>query len=802
MLWILGACILLFLTYRAIYSERDDARYYFISECREKKAAAEAEGTVERLQRKTGGGAADRTEIYLRKCRIRIGEKTYAVRRLLVIADASGDAHEEDARMYGAADEEAKEDGDIKPGDQIYLTGDVSEFQTSTNPGQFDRRAYYKEKGIYYQFSLERMQEVKRGGDSPASVLYALRERIRHVYERCLPQKEAGLVSAMILGDKSLLDINIRELYQENGIGHLLAISGLHVTILGMAFWGLLRKMGIPLPVSVPVSICVLWGYGEMTGFSISTCRAVLMMVLLLAAPLVGRTYDRRSALAFSALVILLQKPFSLFSCSFLLSFGAVAGVDLLFPAMEMLSRGGGAYQREQKRRRRQWAKELRARGRIDKLRVWLVGKGEAIWNMFLVSLSVQLMTLPIMLYFYFEIPVYGIFLNLLVVPTASLVVLLAFLGGVAGCAFLPLGKFLLGSVYLLLRFYEMLCRLFQRLPGYIQILGRPDGIKIALYYLMLLPAAALILWMYRRREKKKPCTAALIILVFPGLVFLPHPAKEFQMTMLDVGQGDCIYIHSPSGGDYLMDGGSTSVSEVGIYRIIPFLKSRGVRKLDGILMTHSDEDHMNGLLQVMEQAERGGIQVERLMLPDVLNVTERDMQMRKAASEKGIPVILLSEGMCWREGPLQMTCLNPVRHFDIEDVNAGSVTLSVSLGDFSCLLTGDLQGEGEEHVREILLRQREYYNLPERYTVLKTAHHGSKNSSDGEFLRLVSARLALISCGRNNRYGHPHDELLERLDAAGCQVLRTDQSGAISLRLQGTRLTAEEYCDSRDKYE
>lgn len=801
MLWILGACILLFLSYRAIHSEKDDARYFFILECRGRTAEAEAEGIVERIQEKAGRDGAARAEISLKKCRVQTGGHKYTVRRLLVMCESADMVRRKEERREDDAPEAAEgEKSDIRPGDRLYLKGDLSEFPEATNPGQFDRRVYYREKGIIYQFSAERIEVTEWGESSLSAALYSLREKIRCVYERCLPQKEAGIVSAMILGDKSLLDIGIRDLYQENGIGHLLAISGLHVTILGMAFWGLLRMMGIPIVFSVPVSICVLLAYGELTGFSISTSRAVLMMILLLASRLAGRTYDRRSALAFSALVILLQNPFALFSCSFLLSFGTVAGMEILLPAANALVYGGEAYQREQKRRRRQWERESRAKGWSGSLHVWLAERKSALFSMFLISLSVQLMTLPILLYFYYEIPIYGIILNLLVLPPASLVVLLAFLGGAAGCIFLPVGRLLLGSVYWLLRLYEMLCRLFQRFPGYIQILGRPAGWKIAVYYLFLLAGAAVIIFLYRRREHQKPFAAAFMILIFPCLLFVPHPAKEFQMTMLDVGQGECIYIHSPSGGDYLVDGGSTSVSKVGEYRILPFLKSRGVRRLNGIFMTHSDEDHMNGLLEVIGQAGRGGICVDRLLLPDIAAVAERDIKIRTAAAKKGIPVVLLSDGMCWQEGQMRLICLNPVRGFDSEDINAGSVTLSLRHGDFFCLLTGDLQGEGEEHVRELLSRRRKYYGLPERYTVLKTAHHGSKNSSDEEFLRLVSARMALISCGRDNRYGHPHSELLERLTTSGYQILRTDQSGAVSLSLQGTRLTVDEYCAAKNK--
>lgn len=765
--------IVVFLLYRAFYSARDDVRYYIFQGIWEETAEAEVIGQVDYLQLRQGQDESVSTSIYLKKCKIFLKKekKNFYLKRLLVYCDNKVD---------------------LEPGNRIHIQGDIKEFTVPSNPGQFDQKTYYKEKGIYYQFQSERYQII----DSRYSVwqknLYGIREKMAGVYQVSLPEKEGGIITAMILGDKSLLDMDIKKMYQENGIGHLLAISGLHITILGMALYRLLQRMGVPIKGCVLFCILVLLCYGRMTDFSISTSRAVIMMILFLAAQWIGRTYDMKSALAFSGIWILFQKPFALFSCSFLLSFGAMAGIGIILPVLNCLVYGGEEKQREKKRRRNRWEKEMTANYRFGKVAVSCCRLRDQVVSMFLTSMSVQLMTLPVLLYFFFEIPLYGIVINLFVIPLASFVVLLAFAGGSMGCLCLPLGKLLLGSVYYLLRFYEEVCRFFQHLPGQIQIMGRPSVWKIILYYIGLSGLLVIIWWRVEQKgEVSHRFLAGFLVL---GLLFYPIGQTGFQMTFLDVGQGDGVFIRSASEGIILLDGGSSSVSGVGNYRIFPFLKYSGVRRVDYMIMTHSDEDHISGLMEILKESGESGLRVENLVVPDIQNRETGFLQIIKLAQEKGVSVTSLSEGYVLRCGELSLTCLNPEQGASVKSANAGSLTLSLQYGDFSCLLTGDLEGEGEKHVEQLLKDSRRKYLLPDTYTMLKVAHHGSKNSTSQEFLQMVSPQLSLISCGKKNWYGHPHKELIERLEAENSKVFRTDQSGAVSVQIKKDRLSIWEY--------
>lgn len=765
--------IVLFLLYRAFYSARDDARYYIFQGIWEETAEAEVIGQVDHLQLRQGQDKSVSTSIYLKKCKIFLTKekKNYYLKRLLV--------------YYGNK-------VDLEPGNQIHIQGDIKEFTVPSNPGQFDQKTYYKEKGIYYQFQSERYQIIDSRYSVWQKTLYGIRDKMAGVYQISLPEKEGGIITAMILGDKSLLDMDIKKMYQENGIGHLLAISGLHITILGMALYRLLERMGVPVKGRVLLCILVLLCYGRMTDFSISTSRAVIMMILFLAAQWIGRTYDMKSALAFSGICILSQKPFALFSCSFLLSFGAMAGIGIILPVLNCLIYGGEEKQRDRKRRRHRWEKELTANYRFGKVAVSCCRLVDHTISMLLTSMSVQLMTLPVLLYFFFEIPLYGIVINLFVIPLASFVVLLAFAGGSMGCLCLPLGKLLLGSVYYLLQFYEKICRFFQHLPGQIQILGCPSVWKIILYYIGLSGLLVVIWWRVEQKgEVSHRFLAGFLVL---GLLFYPIGQTGFQMTFLDVGQGDGIFLRSASGGIILLDGGSSSVSGVGNYRILPFLKYSGVRRVDYMIMTHSDEDHISGLMEILKDSGESGLRVENLVVPDIHNRETGFLQIIKLAQEKGVSVTSLSEGYVLRYGGLSLTCLNPEQGASVKSANAGSLTLSLQYGDFSCLLTGDLEGEGEEHVEQLLKDSRRKYLLPDTYTMLKVAHHGSKNSTSQEFLQMVSPQLSLISCGKKNWYGHPHKELIERLEEENSEIFRTDQSGAVSVQIKKDRLSIWEY--------
>ncbi|MCH5268851.1 MAG: ComEC/Rec2 family competence protein [Lachnospiraceae bacterium] len=674
----------------------------------------------------------------------------------------------------------------IFPGNILQINGTLSEFQRASNPGQFDARAYYREQGIYYQLFGEETHIISNQKIKFHTAISRLQNRLSYVIDKGLPEKQAGVMKAVLLGQKSEMNRDIKTLYQQNGIGHLLAISGLHITILCMGFYRLLLLCRLSRPAAVPLTIGILYIYGAMTGFGIATSRAVIMMILFLAAELLQKSYDLLSALAVSALVILFQKPFTLFSCSFLFSYTAVLGVAIFLPLLQECIDGDEQERRTKRRKKRRRQQEIRASSSLWQL--YDLGSliTQNIHDSLLAGISIQLTTLPVILYFYYEVPVYGILLNLFVLPFISLLVLLGSVAGTVGLICLPLSRFLFGGVCVILNLYEWLCRRANALPLHTVILGQPALWQILVYYVILAIPVFL-----RMKKSKLPViwSIAVCILLLPKL----HP--NFSITFLDVGQGDGIFMQTPAGTTFLIDGGSSSENQVGTYCLLPFLKSQGISHLDYMLMTHADEDHISGQLELLELAKKSdSVSIGCVLLPKPSQTLRQEsgyQKMLQAAEKANIPVQTIYAGQIFREGELVIRCLHPPKEYESDSANAYSTTTTVEYGDTRLLLCGDLEGDGENLVTE-LLRQNST-----SFDILKVAHHGSKNSTNETFLKLVNPALAVISSGRNNRYGHPHKELLERLANEDVSVIQTAKNGAITIQCDGVKYQIFSYYDT-----
>ena len=254
---------------------------------------------------------------------------------------------------------------------------------------------------------------------------------------------------------------------------------------------------------------------------------------------------------------------------------------------------------------------------------------------------------------------------------------------------------------------------------------------------------------------------------------------------MLDVGQGDGLFLRTEGGTACLIDGGSSDIKQVGRYRILPFLKERGVGRLDYVLVTHTDGDHISGIRELLEQAgEPGGIRVETLLLSEQSAAEEAGLQLIELAAQAGTSVRQIEAGMVLADGSASISCIHPGRGSFYADKNAGSLVLRLTYGDFSILLTGDLEETGE---REIL-------DAGEELTcdVLKAGHHGSRFSTTEEWMEKAAPKLTLISCGKNNSYGHPHEETIARIREAGSGVLMTPEQGAVTIYSNGRDFWAE----------
>ena len=638
------------------------------------------------------------------------------------------------------------EDKELPPmGSFVLMEGRFYAFTHATNPGQFDGADYYRI--MRQQGRLMQAQCLAVSGSFSAfrEKLYELRTWLSLLIHASYPQEEASVMGAMLLGEKGSLDTEMKSLYQQNGIIHILAISGLHLSILGMGFYRMLKRLRVPTLVDIILSIALMYCYGVMTGMGVSVIRALIMFGLKLGAPLLGRTYDMLTAMMTAALLILVQQPLYLTHSGFLFSFGAICGIGLLPVVSE----------------------HLPSENRVLK----------ALFTGMWVSLS----TLPVYLSFYYEFPPYSIFLNLLVIPCMG-AVLVSGVAAMAAAAFLlPLGRFIALPGIWILAFYESCCNFCMKLPARQWIAGRPENWQMTVFLGILATTV-----FFARKMKRRQFFVAVILAV--GILTVRFP-NELTITFLDVGQGDCICLEEGK-RSFLIDGGSSDTKDVDVYRIVPFLKYRGISRLDAVFVTHPDSDHENGIRGMLENYDKNGIRIGMLIMPDVgeESKNEKYFSLVALAQKRGVPVKLIHAGERLESGALSLECLHPQSGYSNADTNEYSTVLRLRYGQFSALFTGDLEGEGEELVTKRM------GTAQERITLLKVAHHGSGNSTSEEFLSAIKPGIAVICAGRDNSYGHPHEETLNRLAGQGCRILQTPESGAVTVSVKGDRIRAETF--------
>lgn len=675
----------------------------------------------------------------------------------------------------------------LKAGSVISVTGSLSVPEEATNPGQFDLKSYYESLGIYYSLYAESIQLLQEGGGLKEELL-GLQIRLSGLVDSLLEPEDGEILKAMLLGDRTGLSDEMKRDYQVGGILHILAISGMHVTLLGSALLKLLQRCRLPLPVAAGLTLLLMGLYCLFTGAAASSVRALLMFAILLGAKLLRRTYDLPCAMALSAILMLLEDPTVLFYSGFQMSFCAILSVAVVWPSVswllpaqvkkpgKLVRRPGSdrkEFQRLKGRQLRRWTRYY--------IRLFL--HHGSFWLVMNVSL------LPLTAWYYYEIPIWGLIPNLLLVPLAPVLLFLG-VAGILTALLNPLaGKLVLAPAAWIMDVFHGMTEWIRSLPLASWVCGKPELWQLVLGELLLILFVVLL---DRRKkqmrqqfgkergaekekkrfQKKVSLRLAVGLLLFLLLLFV-RITSLWSLTMLDVGQGDCLLLRDRQSA-FLIDGGSSSVKEVGKYRILPCLKAEGIMCLQGIFLTHPDEDHMNGLLEVMEAVVEHTVtlRVKKLYLPCWLKGSEEAGELLTLAEKAGTKVVYLGKGDVLRTRAMKITVLAPFYEGGIRSGNSGSLVLSLQCGDFTALLTGDLEEDGER----LLLP------LDQTYDCLKVAHHGSKGSSSDSFLQQVAPELALISAPEKSRYGHPHQETLERLEKTGSKVLITRDLGALTV--------------------
>ncbi len=647
-------------------------------------------------------------------------------------------------------------------GRTVRISGIWMLYEHATNPGQFDLADYYGSRYIVGKVADCVIESKGRRQWLLREELFQLREELQERLYQALPEKEASILAKMLLGVNSGLDEEVKALYQRNGIVHILSISGLHITMIGMGVYRMLRKCTCPLLPAAVIGAVFLLLYGAMTGFGISAVRAIGMYLIRMLGEIIGRSYDLLTAAGVLLAVVLVENPRLLYHCGFLLSFASVAAVGCLYPILPL---------QEVALKKGPVPPPFIVRFIIRRFG----GILQALWT----SASISIFTMPIMLCYFYEIPVYSPLVNLLVLPFMGMVMAAGIL-----LMIVPEVSFLAGFEHIMLNGYEKVCLLFEQLPFHTWLTGRPAYWQVAVYYAGIL----LIIGLCTKRSKWWSLGIGILVVLL-GMDF----SRGTEVSFLDVGQGDCIIVMAEDRRTYLFDGGSSTERHVGEDIILPFLKYHGVLEIDGVFVSHPDQDHISGILEILEE---NLIEIKALYLPAVVDVYRNDFQeiMTSVTAEK---VINYSEGDVLKTGDIRITCLHPGRDFAGES-NDYSGCFLVEIGDmpdsesdsrklegisaeevFRVLLTGDVEGEGER----MLTKQLQERGITQIH-VLKVAHHGSRYSTSKEFLEQIDPLLAVISCGEDNSYGHPHEELLARLKDDGSMIMTTSKRGAVTVKI------------------
>jgi competence protein ComEC len=584
-------------------------------------------------------------------------------------------------------------------------------------------------------------------------VMAQLRQDIRIRLEAWLGQPQTGLAVGLLLGDKTGLDEELRERIHSLGIGHILAVSGLHVGFVLVILMTLGRLLPAPGGIRIILIGLGLACYVLLTGASPSVVRASIMAFLYAW----GRSIERRPSgwnlLAAAAIISLIINPRSLFTASFQLSFMAVAGILYLYPGLRSWVTGTRfgewAYQR----------KPLRY-----------------ICDLFLVGLGAQAGILPVMVSVFHTLSVYVLLANLAVIPLAGLVVISGLVSLSVSALWTGLAEVLANATWFFVMLIQGMVDLSAGLP-YLQIItGRPgvSAIVGVIVVISLFPYLIKPGWPRVRLR----LLAAMLILANAIVWSSGLRARDLTVTVLDVGQGDAIHVALPDGRHLLIDAGiRTPQFDQGKRVVRPYLRGRGVRRLHAAVISHPQADHLGGLSYIIEHVPVG----ELWDTPNP-HVSALYRSFKAIADSVGIPVRPLSSGDVISMGGIELFVLSP-DEFLLEThykANNASLVIKLQYGRTSMLFMGDV----EKSVETRLLTYGEFLSVD----WLKVGHHGSGTSSSAAFLEACHPYGAVISVREGNVFKHPSEEVLARLKSATQVVHRTDRDGALVMRSDGEK--------------
>ena len=661
-----------------------------------------------------------------------------------------------------------RESPDLNYGDYIRIEGKTYRPYPPTNPGQFDFRRYLERRSIYLGCSVRDEEHLKvishHRGNRVVELALRLRKRLCEKLETGMPDTPASrLLPAILLGYREGVSDQLVQYFRRTNTVHILAISGLHVGLIYLLIRTFFKAFLLPRWAVSLLAIPLLLLYMLLTGMKVPVMRATLMIVVYLLAPFFRRQADLLNTVGLAAFLILLVAPAQLFAAGFQLSFVAVISIIVFTPFLEGL---------------------LFRLFRLDVLPGqlyagpmggWPARSGRLVLASVAVSLAACAGLWPLIAYYFNIVSPITVVANIVVAFILTAAIGIGFLSAVLGFIWGAFSFCLNRLNYWILE--AMICwvKFMASIPFAYFHVRTPSPLEMGGYY------ALLLLFARGRRLNSKRVLAclgaalAVAIILFAGI---GEGGKCLEIAFLDIGQGDSAFLRLPNGATLLVDGGPRTNFDSGKYIVLPFLRSLGIKAIDVVIATHADMDHIGGLVSVI-----GDMKVKRVIMPHGRHTTWTQCRLLEMIDERGIALQLGRRGERIDVCPgVWIDILHPTEEWVGKEgvsENDRSVVIRLVYGSTSAILTGDIGGASEEEMT------RNVSGI--RSDVLKVSHHGAKSGTSKAFLWAVRPRIAVISAGRDNRYGHPAPEVVERLISMGARVYRTDRDGAVFLKSDGS---------------
>lgn len=640
----------------------------------------------------------------------------------------------------------------LAQGKYVSFSGTLEPFPRPRNPGDFDYGRYLELQDVHGVISTElNLIKVSQPKEPPGKIIdiSEIRRDLIAIIDRFHGRAQASFLNGIILGERRGISPDLKQSFVNTGTIHVLAVSGFNVGVVALIFYIFFGLWRFKKWQVILLTIVGLLFYMVLTESSPSVVRATIMACVILTSQLIESKVNIYQSLGVAALIILFLDPDQLFDVGFQLSFAAVISIVYFYPKFESLI--------------------SRIPHKIGKIRAV-----DYLLKLFAVSLAAQIGTLPFTAYYFERISIVALGANLLVVPMVVVntaigfaSIILSFASDWAAQSFSALNN---AIVSVLLTVVDRAALL----PfAYVETSNLGASFPI-LYYLGIIG----IVNINKVRVRK---LALFLILCAANVIVYAEVFRNqdqvCEMTFLDVGQGDAIFIKTPQGKNVLIDAGPKSLNYDSGERIIgPYLKRRGIRSLDAVLITHAHSDHIGGVGYLLET-----FHVDRLIESEVGGTSETYANIYDEALRKGTKMITVRAGeKIELDESMRIYVLHPsISSFHVTNINNVSVVLKVVYGSKTFLLVGDAEQEAEE----VLLKRYQDFLQSD---VLKIGHHGSKTSTTDAFLHAVGPREAIISVGRKNKFKHPSPSILAKLTKCNININRTDARGAIILRTDG----------------